>query len=768
MKIITYTCITILFFTNIYSQTGVIRGFIYDKKNSEPIPFANIILVGTKYGTTSDINGFFSIAKLKPGKYILKVSFVGYDTATVIVHLKENEIITKKIFLEESTILLSEVNISAEAKSKTEQVKISINKITPKLIERLPSIGAEPDFAQYVQVLPGVVFTGDQGGQLFIRGGSPVQNKVLLDGMTIFNPFHSIGFFSVFDSDILKNADVYTGAFNSEYGGRISSVMDISTKDGNKNRHSGKISATTFGSKLLIEGPIFKSEDISKTAMSYIFSGKTSYIKESSKVLYSYVDTLGIPFSFNDFYGKISLTTENGSKINFFGFNFYDKVKYRALSLYEWNNKGFGSNIIIVPVGSIAIMKINFNYSKYEITLKESDDLPRYSSINNFYLSSSLNYFYGSSELKYGIEAGGLKTDFSFYNINKRLISQQENTTEINGFINYKIKTLQEKLIVESGVRLQFYASLPKLSLEPRAGLKYIVTKNLRLKIASGLYSQNILSANSDRDVVNLFYGFLSNVDLSRLPKYFEGKEITNPLQRSFHIVTGFEVDPSEYVEINIEPYYKKFIFLTNINRNKIFDDTGDNWQIPDILKKDFIAEKGNAYGCDFSIKYEYKRNYLWLAYSLGYVDRYDGVYTYNPIYDRRHNLNILLTRTFGKNLDWDISLRWNLGSGLPFTKTAGYYEQLNIYNINTNLASANANLGVLYGNLNNGRLPYYHRLDITVKKSYDFSKNSTLEIIFSITNLYNRKNIFYYDRLRNEFINQLPIIPSVGLNLTF
>ncbi len=140
-------------------------------------------------------------------------------------------------------------------------------------------MGSEPDFAQYVQVLPGVIFTGDQGGQLYIRGGAPIQNKVLLDGMVVYNPFHSIGFFSVFDSDIIRSADVYTGGFNAEYGGRISSVMDIVTKDGNRNRQSGKISASTFGSKLLLEGPLFKTEDQSKTSLSYVFSGKTYYIR---------------------------------------------------------------------------------------------------------------------------------------------------------------------------------------------------------------------------------------------------------------------------------------------------------------------------------------------------------------------------------------------------------------------------------------------------------------------------------------------------------
>jgi len=755
----------IIFSTTLYSQS-TIRGFVYDKATGEPVMFANVIIKGTKIGTSTDVNGFFSFTKLQPGTYTIRVQFIGYDTASITVTVKDKEIITKKIYLQESSVMLQQIDVSAERTDKIEQVRISVNKITPKQIERIPSVGSEPDFAQYVQVLPGVIFTGDQGGQLYIRGGAPIQNKVLLDGMVVYNPFHSIGFFSVFDSDIIRSADVFTGGFNAEYGGRISSVMDIITKDGNKNRQSGKISASTFGSKLLLEGPIFKSEDQSKTSMSYVFSAKTSYIRESSKVLYSYVDSVGIPFSFNDFYGKLSLNTENGSKINFFGFRFTDDVKYKALSRFNWNSGGIGSNIILVPSGSPFLFKVNFSYSKYEITLKESDGLPRNSEINGFNLGLSFNYFIGKDELNYGIETYGFKTDFNYYNAVGRLIDQIQNTTELGAFVKYKIA--RNKYVLEPGFRLQYYASLPQISPEPRLGFKYIINDKLRYKLATGLYSQNFISANSDRDVVNLFYGFLSSPEKGDLPEKFDGKLVKQSLQRAAHIVSGIEYDINNNFDVNIEGYFKRNIQLLNVNRNKIFDDTGDNWQVPDLLKKDFIVENGDAYGADITLKYEYKRNYLWLTYSLGFVDRYDGFITYAPIYDRRHNINILATRTLGKNLDWEISARWNFGSGFPYSKTAGYYEQLQINDINNDLASANALLGILYGELNAARLPSYHRLDVTLKKTVEFSKNSTLEINFACTNVYNRANIFYYDRIRSKRVDQLPIIPSIGLSLTF
>ena len=160
---------------------------------------------------------------------------------------------------------------------------MGFQKIDPIIINKLPSVG-EPDIAQYLQVLPGVVFTGDQGGQLYIRGGLPVQNKVLLDGLIVYNPFHSIGLFSVFDNDIMKNADVYSAGFGAEYGGRTSSIMDITTRDGNKKRHSGKISASTFGAKTTLEGPLLKLNDEGNTSISYLFSAKHSYLPQTSKI----------------------------------------------------------------------------------------------------------------------------------------------------------------------------------------------------------------------------------------------------------------------------------------------------------------------------------------------------------------------------------------------------------------------------------------------------------------------------------------------------
>ncbi|MEO7082321.1 MAG: TonB-dependent receptor, partial [Flavobacteriales bacterium] len=313
------------------AQTGTVRGFVYNESSGEPSIFTPVGLRGpTIHGAQTDVNGYFSITKVPVGRYTLQVIYLGYDTLQKVVDIKADQIITEQLYLKKGSIQMQAVEVSAEKQKAQENVRVGVTKLTPKQIERLPAIGGQADLAQYMQVVPGVVFTGDQGGQLYIRGGSPVQNKVLMDGMVLYNPFHSIGLFSVFDNDIIRNADILTGAFNAEYGGRVSSVMDITTRDGNKTRLSGKVAASTFAAKGLLEGPLKKQSAPGKGSSSFLLNFKHSYLDQSSKSLYSYVDSAGLPFKFTDLYGKVSLNAANGSKVNFFGFNFTDGAKYRG------------------------------------------------------------------------------------------------------------------------------------------------------------------------------------------------------------------------------------------------------------------------------------------------------------------------------------------------------------------------------------------------------------------------------------------------------
>ncbi|MDO9186029.1 MAG: TonB-dependent receptor [Bacteroidia bacterium] len=762
-------------------NTGVVRGFVYLKETGEPVLFTNVVLKGTTLGIATDVNGFFTISKIPPGNYTIFISsMLGYDTLQEAVSVKAGEIVTRKLYLTKSAVQLKGVEVSAEQEAKETETQISVNKIDPLVIKKLPTVGGEPDLAQYLQVLPGVIFTGDQGGQLYIRGGSPVQNKVLLDGMIIYNPFHSIGLFSVFDADIIRNADVYSGGFGAEYGGRISSIMDITTRDGNKRRVAGKVAVSPFGAKVLVEGPLVKFKEDSKTTVSFILSSKTSYLPTTSKVLYSYVDPNGLPFSFSDYYGKISLNANNGSKLNLFGFNFNDKVSYQALQDMNWTSYGGGGNFLLVPQNSPILVNGNFAYSQYGIKLKPEGENEKSSKIKGFNMSIGFTYFMSKNELNYGIEVLGFRTDFDLFNSTNRHISQQESTTEIGGYFKYKWISKHKKLLIEPSFRLQYYASLGNTSPEPRLSLKWNIAKKFRFKFASGMYSQNLIAANSDRDVVNLFYGFLSGPD--NLQETFTDekgnvKEVTSKLQKANHYIAGFEFDLGRHFDLNIEGYRKDFKQLANLNRNKIFDDSPDNAARPDALKKDFIIETGKAQGIDVVLKYDYKRLYLWFVYSLGYVTRFDGalkdesgsLISYRPNFDRRHNANIVASYVFGENRNWEFDARWNIGSGFPFKPTGGFYEDLNFTNgISTDYTTTNGDLNYFFDEGKTKELPWYHRLDINIKRTFQFFDHTKLEVAAGATNVYSRKNVFYFDRVQYKRVDQLPILPTVSFVMTF
>ena len=775
MRKVTKLAFSVLFlaiglFASAQVSENTVKGFVYDKATGEPVMFSNIYLKGTTYGASTDVNGYFSVTKIPDGEYTIIVTFLGYDTISENISLKKNDNISKKYYLSEASVQLDAVQITAEKIEAKTETKTSVINITPKSITKIPTIGGQPDLSQYLQVIPGVIFTGDQGGQLYIRGGAPIQNKVLLDGMIIYNPFHSIGLFSIFDTDIIRNAEVFTGGFGAEFGGRISSVMDITTRDGNKNRLSGKVGASTFGARVLLEGPLKKAKNPDESAITFLISAKNSYLEQTSDNIYSGLLDEKLPYNFQDIYGKLSITAPNGSKINLFGFRFADQVnKYKSISDFSWDSYGGGANFVVMPDKSSTLIDGIVAYSDYTTTLHEENNPDRSSSISGFNAAFNFTYFFGKHSLRYGIEMQGFKTVFDYMKSNGVRMNQTENTTELGAYAKFKGQV--GKFIFEPSLRLQWYASLSETSLEPRLALKYNINEWWRIKAAGGIYSQNLIAANSDRDVVNLFYGFLSGQEGT--PSTFDGKDVSSKLQKATHYILGTEFDLSPFTTLNIEGYYKNFKQLTNMNRNQLYTSSTHPQGTPEILWKDFMIENGKAYGIDVSLKYERNRMYFWAAYSLAYVDKNyeneDGeLVNYRTHYDRRHNINLMATYTAGARREWEFSARWNFGSGFPFTMIDGYYEHYQITDVNIDPCTASGDLGIIYSDLNKGEMPSYHRLDIDVKRKISFSEHTTLDIDLSVTNVYDHKNIFYVDVVNNKKIYQLPVMPSLGMTLSF
>jgi hypothetical protein len=780
--------VSLLLVSNIvHAQKGGVRGSVSDKESGEPIIGATLFLEGTSYGAATDIEGFYTIAGVPAGEYVLVARYLGYDSVAIPIVVKSNLVATNVRMEESSTDVGIGVEVRADREAARNDVKISVVRITPKDIKKIPAAGGEADFAQYLQVLPGVVSTGDQGGQLYIRGGAPVQNLILLDGMTLFNAFHSIGFFSVFETEIIRTADVYTGGFSAKYGGRSSAVIDIKTRAGNKKRLAGMLNVNPFVVKGLIEGPIIKLNEETGSSLSFLATIKHSYLNESSRALYSYANEQGVlPYNFTDGHAKISYSGGNGSFVNAFGFYHTDRVRFEDLASYDWDAWGTGLDFKIVPGKAKFVMNGALAYSTYSANFLEEGNSSkvRQSDVGSFNGNMNFTYYLPKSRvLTFGVALNTMSTQFQYSTTQDVSITQggdsPQNNTEAGLFAHFKGRF--GPVVIEPSIRMQAYASLGEVRIEPRLGLKWNITDWLRFKAAGGLYSQNLISSVDERDIVNLFVGFLGGPD-DGVFRLDDGNYLktTTKLQTSIHAIAGFEIDAGRNLTFNLEPYYKWFPQIVALNRNRT-SDTRD---------KNFIAEVGAAYGIDFSGTYEKDQLYLYAAYSLGYVTRDDGEQTFFAHFDRRHNVNFVGSYQFrigkekpsdrgGKVIKpteypFEVGVRWNLGSGFPFTRTQGFYANQTFQDgINTNYLTdnnePNTNLGVIYeDDINQGRLPYYHRLDLSFKYTIDLVKHIKMTIAASVTNTYNRENIFYFDRIEYKRINQLPIMPALNINIKF
>lgn len=762
---------------------GSLRGTVLSD-GGEPLPGATVFIPEFKAGAYTNDRGIYSINKIKPGTYEAIATYFGYDSVMQVVTIKPNGFTTASFILKERQVYTNEVEITGQAepgKINKREVDIGVTSVTPREISIIPSLGTA-DLAQYLQVLPGVVFTGDQGGQLYIRGGTPVQNMVLMDNMVIYSPFHSIGLFSVFDPDYIRKVDVYSAAFPSPYGGRISSVIDLDTRSGDVSGTHAKLNVNPFSAGALLEGPILSNKE--GAGLSYIVSARNNYIDRTSLSLYSYVDdTIGLPFNFLDLYGKLTMS-DGVNRANLFGFRHTDNVNYEFPASIGWESIGGGADFQVLPSGAGAIISGGIAYSSYETSLsQQADSFPRRSAVRGFNGQLQISYIFNSiDEFTFGTSFLGFTTDYVFTTASGLRPTQQASNTEAAIFANYK-KVIQEKrsgdktferAVIEPGLHIHYYNNQTGLRVEPRLRAK-LNFERVSLSIGAGSYSQNLLAAVSDRDVVNLFQGYLS------APSSVGNQINNNTLQTSWHGLAGIQVELIPNLSTTVEGWYKNFTQLININRDA---------QLPsDPI---YITETGEAYGIDLILRYQTPKLYLYGTYGLARVLRTDRLdrdepRVYPPNFDRRHSINFVAAYQSSRfepyqdgNLRlrpkfpvsrWEVSTRWNLGSGFPFTQTQGYFEELsfNRDGAQTNIATQNGNLGILLSDdLNGGRLPYYHRLDISLKRRFVFQNSILFEFDATAINVYNRRNLFYFDRDRFASVFQLPFVPTVGLTVKY
>ncbi len=763
------------------SAQATLRGVVLDV-DGQPLEGAVVTIPSLKVGGYSNSTGIYTLNRLPEGNFEVVAYFIGYDTVKVTITLPATGVVTEGFMLQEREFSTEEVTITANQTGKIQKTEVTtgVTSISPQEIKIMPSVGGA-DLAQYLQMLPGVVFTGDQGGQLYIRGGTPTQNMTLLDGMILYSPFHSIGLFSVFDPDMIRSVDVYSAGFGGEYGGRISSVIDVKTRSGSINKTKGKVNINPFSSAILLEGPIKRGSG--GGGVSYLVSARQNYIDRTSPTVYPYINgEEGLPYKFEDFYGKVT-ASDGVNYASVFGFSHSDDVLFEFPANIGWDSYGGGAEFQLLPTGAGAIIRGGFGWSRYATSLRsESERFPRASSIQGFNGQLNVGYVFNSvDEFNFGLQFLGFDTDYVFTNSTGFITSDRSSNTEAVMFARYKKVFMVtqgsqkfERAVLEPSVHFHYYNNQVRPQAEPRIRAKLNFPR-LSFSLTAGTFSQNLMAAVSDRDVVNLFQGFLSS------PTQLGNQIRRTTLQHAWHLLAGVEGELIPGLTSTVEAWYKDFPQLTNINRDKILP-----------AEDNFITEIGVAYGADLILKYQSPKFYFYGNYGWAKVTRTDRLdspepRTYPTVFDRRHTVNLLGAYRIGKfgaygppgrrvnpkfnDPKWELSLRWTLGSGFPFTQTQGYFEKLDFREngAQTPVATQNGGLQlILSDELNGGRLPYYHRLDFSVRRRWVFSNSILLELDATLVNAYDRNNIFYFDRVRFEVIYQLPVLPSLGLTMRF
>ncbi len=725
--------------TSIKSQnSGILRGFLTDSLSGEALPYGNVIIKELNRGTATDNRGYFLITGIPaPNAYTIVFSYVGYMS-------KE---ITAKILAEESTYLnihLSPVSIELQTiekivKRNDEDTKpsISINSFTVKELESIPQ-GVEPDIFRSIQNIPGVSMTSDVSAKYYVRGGTNNQNLVLLNDATVYHPFHALGIFSIIDPEMINSIDFYKSGFPTEYSGRVSSVMDLTTKYGNKNQFSGTAALSLLSAKSSFEGPIPNG--------SFMITGRKSV---SNEVLKNFYNNKNIPVSFYDFSFNMNYADDDfmgGARFILHTFYSSDKIlndnAYKAD--YLWKNKIYGiSYFQKLNIPLFYKMSLNISHFDGEVDPKLTNIKPKKNDIRELTYKTDFTYVYSSEDiLDVGIKISRIITNLylqnSFGQVANISISRGE-PIDWSIYGKYQLKRFAD-LVVELGTRLNIVTLSKGNSIgtpfEPRLRLAYRFSPFIRIQASAGVFTQGLTTLTDEDEVTSVYEPWII------LPNYLNST-------RSTHYVAGIDLNLTDNWNIGAESYYKKTSNLPILNKDKIFP-----------TDPDLIVALNEAYGIEFVNTLLYNNINFTANYSLAWVYNTIDDIRYRPKYDARHTLNL----TMNTNLfnGWYVGVVWTYRSGMPFTKLVGYYDKF-YFNDNPNEFSILNEYSrfSLLDERNTGQTPSYHRLDINISKKFEYSFVK-LFIGASILNIYNRENLFYFDLSTGDRVNMLPFLPSI------
>lgn len=720
------------------AQTSDVYGIVTDSLTRQRIPFANISVVGTTWGAAANNLGFYFVSKLPPGTYEIAASSIGYVRVAKTVVVRDGQSVELNFALAAVPVQADEVLVTAPRKQLDIETKTTSVHVLERQDLRLVPVAGQQDLLQSLKILPGIVSTSDVSSRFYVRGGAGDQNLFMFDGIRIYYPFHALGIYSVFSPEVVDNVEVYTGAFPPGFGGKLSSVVNITARDGRADRMASRANVNLLSSEFGIEGPVSSQSTV-------VVNGR----KSISSRTFSNIVGQDIPLSFYDLTAKLSIQPTGVSKFGVTFLNSGDNLisPNELKSEYSWRNNGFAISGSGLPTDKMFVNCVVY-VSSYMANRRESKSgniTAASTSVKEGGLRANATIYTGPQDIYY------FGFDFSFptleYTFTNRLGLRQElasSPLEVSTWARYS--TAMGPLTLDGGIHVQLGylidGSDPLREIQPRINASYLLAGTWRAKASFGRFSQKMITIDNEDDVMSIFDAWVSLSD-------------DNKPEQADHYVLGLSGNLTEQATMNLETYYKRYNSLAVYNRDKI-----------DASDPDYITGSGNSYGAELTLRSHSQYVDLYGVYSLSWVKINNAGFVYFPRYDRRHHINLLAVAHPMKGLT--TTVKWEFGSGFPFSQTVGYFDRMTFDNMFPSQFETEAGSPfIMLGRKNAVRLPAYHRMDISVV--YNFRViGLDVNVGADLLNVYNNKNIFYFDRRTGQRVNMLAFYPSATLTIQY
>ncbi|MBR9859763.1 TonB-dependent receptor [bacterium] len=770
------------------AQQYTISGTITEAGSRELLPGVSIYEADLKIGTTTNKYGFYSLT-LPAGEYRIIYSFIGYKVDTLMINLNADT--TYNASLGDAPNAIGEVKVVAARKvEESKKVQMSSIDIPIQQIKDIPTFLGEKDVLKTIQLMPGVQSGSEGQSGIYVRGGGPDQNLIILDDAVVYNASHLFGFFSLFNGDALKSVELIKGGFPARYGGRLSSVIDMSMKEGNREKYTGELGIGIISSRGVFEGPIPGL----KGKGSFVIAARRTYIDILAQPLIfaaSGGETFG--YFFHDFNAKLNYDLSEKDRLYLSGYFGKDKFYYRYSfdDLTEKGNLGWGNYTTTLRWNRLMNKKMfsntSFVLSKFDLGINaetETDDdvfeLNFGSSIRDLTLKYDLDYFHSP---QHSIKTGAVVTYHQF-NPNAVVIKGTDfptiegdnitNAFESGIYIEDTYKPI-DVWKINGGLRIShFYqGEVNYINPEPRLSMAYLLTNSFSLKASYAMMNQYI--------------HLLSNTGLGLPTDLWVPTTNRVKPQRSQQVAIGVAKDIAKgNFSITLEAYYKTMNNILGYKEGSSFlapEFDGNGVSFGDWQDK-VTAGEGESYGAELFIQKKYGAFSGWIGYTLSWTTlQYDDLNNGKPFYakyDRRHDISLVGIYKISDRVK--ISGVWVYGTGnaisLATTTSKGVaYQEYFGSNILDYRSVYN------YGEKNSHRMRAYHRLDLGLQLSKTTAKGNERTFEFSVYNAYSRSNPFFYMAIvddpddnwqtdnseRNLYqISLFPILPSISWSLKF